>query len=111
VRPSTETDEAAYLDRLLTLSQAAHIDLVDWWDDRDLVVAQLMTDCPCTFDGTWCTVLDVFRGPATDGGVDTQFYGELLLKAFGTMGLRAYDGTPKPSVMARWLTARALPVE
>ena len=99
--PATEDDEAAYLARVLADASAQQMELVNWWSDRDLVDARLMTDCPCSFDATWCAVLDAFRGddPATE---DT---GELALKAFGTMGLRAYDGTPKP-LLATWNAAR-----
>jgi hypothetical protein len=109
VLTGTEADEAAYLGRVLDAAQTGDIELVNWWSDRDLVVAPLMTDCPCTFDATWCAVLDIFRGPATDGGPDAQEQGELGLKAFGVMGLRAYDGTVKPDVYARWTAARTTP--
>jgi hypothetical protein len=85
------------------------MDLVTWWSDRDLVVGDLMTNCPCTFDTTWCTVLDIFRGPASTGTADTQLFGELLLKAFGTMGLRAYDGTPKAGHYAAWNRVKTVP--
>jgi hypothetical protein len=105
----SEADEAKYLGRVLDAAQTGGIELVNWWSDRDLVVDALMTDCPCTFDSTWCAVLDIFRGPATDAGPDTQAQGELGLKAFGVMGLRAYDGTVKPDVYARWTAARATP--
>jgi hypothetical protein len=106
----TEADEAAYLDFVLDSAEDAGMDLVNWWSDRDLIVSELMTACPCTFDATWCEVLAYFRGPPTDGGVDTQAAGELALKAFGTMGLRDYEGNPKPSVYARWQQARSLPL-
>ena len=106
---SSESEEAAYLGRVLDAAQAGNIELVNWWSDRDLLDARLMTDCPCTFDSTWCAVLDIFRGPATDAGPDTQLTGELSLKAFGVMGLRTYDGTPKADVYARWTAARATP--
>jgi hypothetical protein len=106
VLSETEADEGAYLSRLLADAQANHFDLVNWWSDRDLVVAPLMTACPCTFDATWCAVLDAFRGPPTTTGPDTQLLGELSLKVFGTMGLRSYDGTPK-AFYATWDAARA----
>jgi hypothetical protein len=104
---NTEADEATYLGKVLDQAQSSGMDLVNWWSDRDLVTAQLMTDCPCSFDATWCAVLDIFRGPATDSGPDTQLLGELGLKAFGTMGLRGYDGTAKAGPMALWQAARA----
>jgi hypothetical protein len=106
----TEADETAYLDQLLNAAQDAGMDLVNWWSNRDLVVAPFMTACPCTFDATWCTVLNIARGPPSDGGFDTQFFGELAFKAFGTMGIRDYQGNVKPTVYARWQEARAMPI-
>ncbi len=109
---SSEADELAYLDFVLQSAESQHIDVVNWWSDRDLVVSTFMSDCPCTFDKTWCAVLGVFRGPAPapDASVDTQFFGEVLAKAFGTMGLRSYDGTQKPNVYARWQSALSRPL-
>ncbi|HEX7663861.1 MAG TPA: hypothetical protein VF407_05100, partial [Polyangiaceae bacterium] len=103
----TEADELAYLDFVLKSAEGQGIDVVNWWSDRDLVVSTFMTDCPCTFDNTWCAVLNQFRGPdpGADASVDTQFFGEVLAKAFGNMGLRNYDGTQKPNVYARWQSA------
>ena len=105
---NTEADVTAYLARVLADARALRMDLATWWSDRDLVVPELMTACPCTFDTTWCAVLDAFRGPATTAGPDTQLLGELSLKAFGTMGLRTYDGQKKPHY-ALWNAARAAP--
>jgi hypothetical protein len=48
------------------------------------------------------------RGPASDAGPDTQVQGEVALKAFGTMGLRGYDGTLKAEVYSRWMAARSM---
>jgi hypothetical protein len=106
-----EPASLAYLARVLDAAQAGQLDLVTWWSDRDLVVDSLMTECPCRFDATWCSVLDVFRGPAAGPSVagDPQLFGELVLKVFGSMGLRHYDGSPKPAHLARWNAARALP--
>jgi hypothetical protein len=55
-------------------------------------------------------VVDVFRGAAASGSTDTQFLGEVLMKAFGSMGLRLYDGSPKPMVYPLWAAARARPL-
>ena len=102
----SEQDSVAYLERVLADSARLGLDLVTWWSDRDLVPAQLMTNCPCSFDPTWCSVLDIFRGPAQPGAPEAQFYGEVLLKAFGSMGLRRYDGAAKP-LLDSWQRARA----
>jgi hypothetical protein len=100
-----EATSAAYLARVLADAKSAPLELVTWWSDRDLLVEPLMTQCPCKFDATWCSVLDLFRGPASGGSVDTQAFGELLLKVFGTMGIRRYDGTPKPMHFMLWNAA------
>ena len=102
---ATEADQAAYLDRLLGDAQAHGMDLVTWWSDRDLVPVPVMTNCPCTFDQMWCAIVAAFR---MAGGSDpmAQFYAEMTLKIFGTMGLRSYDGTPHAATMARWQQAR-----
>jgi len=110
VETSTEADEAAYLGIVLAAAQTMPMDLLDWWDDRDLVEAQLMTNCPCNFDPTWCTVLGAFSGSPVDGGYDSCFFGQIELKAFGTMGIRDYAGNPKPTTFPVWQSARAVPV-
>jgi len=102
--------ETAYLDRILTAAETAKMDLVTWISDRDLIIAPLMGECGCQESAEWCAVRDIFRGPPPTGGMDTQLAGELLFKAFGTMGIRTYDGTPKPDVYRRWQQARALPI-
>ena len=102
----SEADSAAYLSRVLSDAKRLDLELVTWWSDRDLVTSELMTDCPCDFDTTWCSVLDIFRGPAVPGMPNAQFYGEVLLKAFGSMGLRHYDGSPRTAHMAAWNAAR-----
>lgn len=103
-------EAAGYLTKVLDAAAAANMDLVTWWSDRDLLPAWIMTECPCRSSAQWCEVLKVFRGPApADGGADTQLLGELTLKAFGTMGLRDYDGAPKPAMLGPWTAARALP--
>jgi len=69
-----------------------------------------MTDCGCHQSAAWCSVRDLFRGPPPTGTVDTQLEGELRMKVFGAMGLRTYDGAPKPALYDRWEKARKVPV-
>ena len=107
---SDESFATAYLDRVLTDAQRAGMELVTWISDRDLLIAPLMTDCGCHQSAEWCAVRDLFRGPPPSGTVDTQLQGELMMKAFGAMGLRTYDGTSKPAVYGRWEEARRLTV-
>jgi len=39
---------------------------------------------------------------------EAQFYGEVLLKAFGSMGLRDYAGNPRAAHMNAWKAARGM---
>jgi hypothetical protein len=108
VTTQSEADARAYLDRLLGAAETSNMDLVTWWSNRDLVVEELMSECPCDFDPNWCAIVDIFRGPAS-AGPDAQFFGELTLKAFGTMGIRDYAGAPKGAVFERWREAQGRP--
>jgi hypothetical protein len=105
---SSEQDAADYLTRVLADARRIPLELVTWWSNRDLLPAGLMTNCPCDYDATWCGVVDQFRSaagaPLTPGA---DLIGEVLLKAFGTMGLRDYDGKLKPKLAAPWKAARA----
>jgi hypothetical protein len=104
-------DAAAYLKRVLSDARRVPLELVTWWSNRDLLPAGLMTNCPCDYDATWCQVVDVFRnaagGPLVPG---SDYVGEILLKAFGTMGIRDYDGQPKPELAPIWKDARTQPL-
>ena len=105
---SNEQEAADYLTRVLSDAQRVPLELVTWWSNRDLLPAGLMTNCPCDYDATWCSVVDQFRGAA--GGTLTpgaDFIGEVLLKAFGTMGLRDYEGALKPKLAEPWSAARS----
>ena len=101
-----EAQSAAYLERVLTDASRLPLELVTWWSDRDLLPTQFMTNCPCSFEKTWCEVLDIFRGAPVAGAPEAQFYGEVLIKAFGSLGLRHYDGTPKTAALELWTRAR-----
>lgn len=68
------------------------VELVTWWSSRDLIPHATMTACvpaTCLADDSWCQAVNVFRA------VFGQPAGDLLFKAFGTMGLSGYGGEPK----------------
>jgi hypothetical protein len=104
---SDEQTAADYLSRVLSDADRIPLELVTWWSNRDLLPAGLMTNCPCDYDATWCSVVDQFRsaagGPLVPG---SDYLGEILLKAFGTMGIRDYDGKLKPKLAQVWDAAR-----
>jgi hypothetical protein len=114
---SSEAAALDYLSQLLARAQADGIELVTWWSTRDLLPAAVMAACYPTAVATsvppfaacdtdpWCPAVNVFR--ASDSANPTA--GEIVFKAFGTMGLRRYDGTPKAALLQRWEAARAMP--
>src|SRR5262249_56911772 len=93
-------DQLAYFDRVVTGAKAGGADLVTWWSNRDVVPADFMTSCPCTFDATWCAIIAQTRAQAGGDGL-AQFYPEMSLKIFGTMGPRDHTRSPRPGVFAR----------
>lgn len=94
-------DQIAYLDRLVAEGEKANVEMFVWWSNSDLLPAFVMDDCPCDVDADWCAAVDVFR---SSGGSDpaAQFSSELLLKIWGTMGLRDHAGDPKSAIYERW---------
>lgn len=103
----TEDGERRYLDRLLREAETSRMDLVTYFSNRDLVPAALMGDCPCTFDPDWCAMVEFLRRQGRTPVEQAE--AEMVLKGFGTMGIRRYDGRPKGAVFRRWQEARALP--
>ena len=106
---SSPQEQAAYFERVVAAAESRRMDLLTWFSDEDVLPVELMTDCPCTFDASWCAVVDAFRASAGSDPVD-QFFAELMLKGFGTMGLRERDGTPRSPIFDRWAEILALPV-
>jgi len=97
VVPSSEVSQRDYLDRVLSVAQARNMELVTWWSNRDVLPAPVMA-CNCTFDAGWCNLLSAARGQDA----------ELIIKLFGTMGIRNYGGTLKSLTGARWQAAQQL---
>lgn len=94
--------QRAHLAAMLSLAESWPVDYLVWWSDRDVYPRDAYDSCPCqAAQAGYCDVLSTFRsqlGPPA-------YVGELLFKAFGAMGLREYDGTPKP-ILADWQAAR-----
>ena len=102
----TEQDQLDYLNRVLSDAQARGIYLVNWWSSRDLLPQRVATSCALDPTDEWASVLDYFRN-AIPGDPVT---GELLLKVWGTMGFRDYDGALKATIGARWQGALSTPI-
>jgi hypothetical protein len=109
--------EAAYSQFLIYSGYVGNFEAITWWSDRDLISGSVMNTCPsqatppaypeCGGD-TWCIAVNNARNSALPGW--TSAFAELAFKAFGTMGLRNYDGSPKSGELDFWNMFLALPV-
>lgn len=104
---SCDAEQRAYLRRVLQEAEATNADLVTWFSNRDVLPESLTTSCPCHSEADWCSVVTAWRtlGPTED----QKFLMELLLKVWGTMGVRDYDGKPRGSSWQLWSEALGLP--
>lgn len=90
-----------YFDALVQTASEADMELVVWWSNRDLMGHAATVTCPCRDREGFCELLDQIRQAL---GLE----GEILFRAFSSMGVRRYDGTPKP-LLERWQEVRSLP--
>ncbi|HVS01756.1 MAG TPA: hypothetical protein VMT16_03225, partial [Thermoanaerobaculia bacterium] len=89
-------DQAWWMQRLLADGAAADMPFVVWWSDHDLMPEHAAVPCHCTVpDDPFCQVL------ATAPPADAK-----LLRSFSTMGVRDFDGAPRPSLVP-WQAAAA----
>jgi hypothetical protein len=101
-----------YLEILLYNAYLGNFDMITWWSNRDLLPAQVVGSCfPETVeecaDEVWCSAIHTVRTLGFDG--DPNF-DEFVFKAFSSMGLRDYGGSPKGTLAARWMHFLNLPV-
>ena len=113
------SEENWVLDYMGFVFSSAHFgqfEFVNWWSMRDSMSATSQNTCyvrdsapftACAGD-PWCTIINFVKDYTAEGGA--QLFGELVQKAFGSFGLRTYDGTERPVLMQRWRQERALPI-
>ena len=109
--------EDAYSQFLIYSGYVGGFDAIAWWSDRDLIDSSVMNTCPvqatppsfpeCNGD-IWCIAINNARNAPSAGW--SPSFAELAFKAFGSMGLRQYDGTPKSGEWDLWNRFLALPV-
>lgn len=102
-------EQAAYLALLLDVVERNNVDLLTWWSNRDVLPQALTTSCPCDAGAEWCSVLDAWRSLGSDDSA--RFGMEVLLKVWGTMGVRDYEGRPRGQTWLLWSRALALPID
>jgi hypothetical protein len=85
------TEQEAYLSWLLAEAQNQGFETVIWWLNRDYLDGAIAATCPCSpATSDTCVLADIFYSA---GGAT----GETLLRIFGNMALRTYDGSPRPA--------------
>lgn len=92
---------------MISDARANDVELITWISNRDFLIPQVMTDCPCTFSQPWCDLIRQIRG---QGAPTAQRDAEIGFKQFGTMGIRDGAGAPRQPIFDHWTAARALPV-
>ena len=108
--------ENAYTQFLIYSAYVGGFDVIAWWSDRDLIDSSVMNVCPpqatppafpeCNGD-LWCVAINNARTAPAAGW--SPAFAELAFKAFGSMGLRNYDGTAKSGEWGLWNQFLALP--
>ena len=117
-RYSEPSFETAFLNLILYSGYVGNFDLITWWSARDELPADVVSACypsakapdfaECNGD-VWCVGANVTR-VAPPPGLSPEV-SELAFKAFGSMGLRAYDGTPKTGPLTLWQQFQQLPID
>lgn len=104
---ANDVAHSEYLTWLMGEAHRQRFEAVVWWLNRDYLDSAVTANkaCPCVPAGNGtCILLDQFY---TAGGDRA----ELLLRVFGNMGLRHYDGNPRPgqAIWLEYLTRRYQP--
>ncbi len=89
---ANDTELGNYLSWLLTEAQNRKMETVIWWLNQDYLDGKIAATCVCTpTTSNTCQLAEAFY---THGGAT----GELLLRLFGNMALRNYDGSGRPAL-------------
>jgi hypothetical protein len=82
---SSSEDQAWWMSRVLRDAESANMQLVVWWSNEDLLPSATTGPCDCQDGSVWCYFLRALDETSRNA-----------LRGFGTMGLREFDGTPRP---------------
>ncbi len=109
--------EAAFMNYMLYNGYLANMDVITWWSDRDEFPAGVVDTCyspatppdflECNGD-VWCAAISSSRAYPPPGFPPEL--AEIAFKAFGSLGLRTYDGTPKDGQLSSWQQYLQLPI-
>jgi hypothetical protein len=83
--------QAAYMSWLLGQAQGQQLEAVIWWLNRDYLDGAVSATCPCApSTSDTCRLADTFYAAGGD-------FDEGLLRGFGNMALRNFDGSARPA--------------
>jgi hypothetical protein len=101
-----EANMREHLRQLLEQAQLHEFEGVVWWANRDIMDATTASTCPCVGSNFTCDTTDQLY-QSVGGAAGSAL--ELAWRAFGNMGLRQKDGTPRQTVYDEWQTHFAQP--
>jgi hypothetical protein len=95
--------------------------LLTWFSSIDVLPPNVISTCYVHTDSTdpdndacnndfWCQAVNQAKNTVAIPGAQALF-SEVVLKAFGTMGLREYDGASRNLLLDRWREVLALPLQ
>lgn len=114
---SDESFQADYLNFAIYSAFAGDFEMLTWWSHRDMIEGTVLPTCyppatPPSFSECngdfWCIGVSFDR--AFPPLFTSPEFGELIFKAFGSLGLRNYDGTPKAILDNIWKRYLAMPI-
>jgi len=99
---ANDIEQSGYMSWLLAEANNRQLETVVWWLNWDYLDGAVAATCPCgPATSDTCVLADNFHTAAGDTG-------ESLLRIFGNMALRTYDGTARPA-HATWSKYLARP--
>ena len=118
------SEEQFALDFATFVINSAHsldFDLVNWFSFRDTLPAEVVSNCFPRVDGTdpendacigdfFCQAVNQAKNVVNIPGQD-EIFSEVVLKAFGTMGLKEYTGDSRDLLFRLWRDTYELPLE
>lgn len=110
-----------YLDFVINSAHELEFDLLNWFSFRDTLPAEVVSTCYPRTDGTdiegdacmgdfFCQAVNQAKNVVDIPG-QSEVFSEVVLKAFGAMGLKEYDGDSRDMLFDPWRKNFELPLE
>ena len=117
---SDQSFAADYYEFVLNSAVSNQFFLLAWFSSLDVLPKNVVDTCYVRTDGSdpendacmddfWCLAVNQAKNTVAIPGA-TALFSEVVLKAFGTMGFKEYDGTSRSVLLDRWRQILALPL-